>query len=176
MDVYLVTGVPGAGKSTFSRAFAATFERGVHIEADVLSFEFVVSGAATPSGDGADPDEWDRQMALRRRNMCLLADSYAEAGFVPVLDDVVTHRSELDLCLRLLRARPLHFVVLAPSLAVASQRDAGREERVLPAWAHLDAELREDFAGLGLWIDTSALTVEDTIAAVRARRDDARIA
>lgn len=83
--------------------------------------------------------------------------------------------AELDLCLRLLNARPLFFVVLAPSLAVASERDAGREDSVLPVWTHLDAELRESFDGVGLWIDTSHLTVEDTIGAVRERRDEARI-
>ena len=173
MAAYLVSGVPGAGKSTFCRAFAARFLRGVHVEGDVLSFEFVVSGVAEPFGPNADPGEWDRQMVLRRQNMCLLADSYAGAGFVPVMDDVVTGRPELDLHRRLLRERPLYFIVLAPDLDVALARDAGREESVLGVWRHLDAELRASLAGTGLWLDTSEMTVDETIAAAIERQEEA---
>lgn len=168
-----MSGVPGAGKSTFCRAFAARFPRGVHVEGDVLSFEFVVSGVAQPFGPNPDPAEWDRQMVLRRQNMCLLADSYARADFVPVMDDVVTHRSELDLHLQLLSERPLYFIVLAPDLEVAAERDASREESVLDMWRHLDAELRAGLAGVGLWLDTSQMSVDDTIAAVIERQDEA---
>jgi len=114
-------------------------------------------------------------MVLRRENMCLLADSYARAGFVPVMDDVVTGRSELDLHLQLLGERPLYFIVLAPDLEVAVARDAGRKESVLDVWRHLDADLRSSLEGVGLWLDTSDMTVDETIAAVFEREAEARL-
>lgn len=176
VEAFLVSGVPGAGKSTTSKALAERFPRAAHVEGDVLSFEFVVSGLAAPLGEGADRDEWSRQMVLRRRNMCMLADSYAEHGFVPILDDVVTSRSELDLHLQLLQARPLHLVVLAPRVEVAAARDAGREKQVFEVWRHLDGELRANLEGAGLWIDTSAMSVEEAVDEILRRRDEACIA
>jgi hypothetical protein len=38
---------------------------------------------------GPPQDEAAEQLRLRRTNICLLADSFADAGFVPVIDDVV---------------------------------------------------------------------------------------
>jgi hypothetical protein len=56
--------------------------------------QFVVSGAVPPGG--TPPDEENRQIHLNVRNQCLLADSYLEAGFTPVIDYILTSRSRLD--------------------------------------------------------------------------------
>ena len=47
-EVWLITGIPGAGKSTVARGLAARFDRAVHIEGDVLLDDWVVSGAILP--------------------------------------------------------------------------------------------------------------------------------
>lgn len=49
-------------------------------------------------------------------------------------------------------------------LRVTVQRDRHRaEKQVSHLFSHMDAELREDLAGLGWWLDTSELTVDETV-------------
>lgn len=100
-------------------------------------------------------------MRLRRRNICLLADSFADHGFVPVIDDVVVSTSVLEIYRERLRTRPLVFVQLAPNLEAIRERDSARHKQVFEIWGHLDAQMRESMARVGLWLDTSNMTVEE---------------
>lgn len=160
---YLVSGIPGAGKTTVSRALASRLgPQAVAIEGDVLSFDFVVRGLADP----ADAANWDPQMELRRRNICLLANSFADEGFHVVIDDVVVSRAALAAYDAL--SCPAQLVVLAPTLDVVSRRDAERHKQVFDMWNHLDAELRAELVGIGLWIDSSTLSVDETVDAILA--------
>lgn len=133
-----------------ARRLAGRFPRSVHIEGDLVGHHFIVNGLVPPRGP--PPDEAQAQLRLRRRNICLLADSFAEAGFTVVIDDVVVSRSVLDLYLSLLTTRPLSLVQLAPRLEVVARRDANRDKQVFEIWSHLDAELRREMPGIGLWL------------------------
>ena len=46
-DVWLVTGMPGAGETTISAALAAKFDLGVHIPGDTVD-DMIVSGRVVP--------------------------------------------------------------------------------------------------------------------------------
>jgi len=165
----VVSGIMAAGKSTVARVLASRFARGVHIEADTLQ-RMIVAGSVGVGAPGQPTGEAARQLRLRLRNMCLLGRSFYEAGVSVVLDDIILgerwHEVQDDL-----RGLPIALVVLAPSPdVVARERDRGRAQAPQgAAWAaYLDGELRATMAGIGLWIDSSDQTPEETVAAILA--------
>ncbi len=168
----VVTGIQAAGKSTVARLLAQRFERGVHIEADVLQ-RMIVSGGEWVVEPGVMSAEAERQLRLRLHNACLLARSFFEAGFTPVIDDIIIGerwehlKADLD-------GVPFTLVIFAPAPdLVAAERDVGRGKRVLgDEWArYLDAALRETIAGAGIWIDNSGQTPEETVDEIITRLD-----
>jgi len=157
--VLVISGIPGAGKSTIAAIVARRLERSAHIEAEVLQ-RFLVGGALWP--DGEPRAEAMRQLRLRGRNVALLADSFFEAGITPVVDDVVIGSRFDELCADV-RSRPLLFVLLTPSLDAVRERNRQRPNKdVFEAWRHLDAVARSETKRLGLWLDTSKQTAEES--------------
>jgi len=161
--VVLLSGIPGSGKSTVAAALAARFGASAHIEVDGLQ-EMIVKGGRWPAPE--QNEEADRQIFLRARNACLLADSFVTAGFLPVIDDVVVRRSHIEFYRSQLSAKPFHFVVLAPGPAKARERNLARDKTLTTDWSPLDDAMREEIADEGIWIDNAHQTVAETVEAI----------
>ena len=171
-SVWLISGIPGAGKSTIAREIAGRLPKSAHIEVDLLR-EMVVSGGLKP---GQEPlAESDAQLALGAHHGALLADSLMAAGFTPVVDDVVL-QLQLARYRTVLSSWPIRLVVLAPPVEIAIERDRERREKhVAERFAYLDVELRKQMQGLGLWLDTSGMSVPETVEAIILRADEAML-
>lgn len=87
--------------------------------------------------------------------------------------------SYLSMVVELVRVRPLHVIVLVPAPAVVARREAGRAKTGYgDGWtpAGLDAGLRAETPRIGLRLDTSRLTAEETADAILARMAESAIA
>jgi gluconate kinase len=158
--ILFINGVPGSGKTTVARMIATDSPKGAHIDGDEIH-NLVVGGRIHPPGK--PEDEVERQLMLRFRNMALLADSFYQCGFFPVLETCISTRRYLGYLLSHITSSPVAMVVLLPSPAIARERDNQRLEKTI---AHLHTsrydEIKEELCGTGLVIDNSRMTPEET--------------
>ena len=164
--VILISGPMAAGKTTIARLLAERFTRGVHLEGDLFR-RSIVSGRAEATPE-LSPEAL-AQLRLRYRLGAAAADTYAEAGFTVVLEDVVAGPM-LEEWRTLVRTRPCQLVVLLPSVVAIEEREAARAETGYDAWTI--RQLYEVFADatprVGLWLDPSEQTPVQTVDAILA--------
>jgi chloramphenicol 3-O-phosphotransferase len=171
--VFLLTGWQASGKSTLAPLLAARFPLSAHVEGDVM-WKMVMSGREDMTRQPTD--EAVRQLKLRYRHGAMVADSYAAAGFTAVHTDIIMGDS-LATYPSMIEMRPLYVVVLRPRPAVLAARDKMR--RIAPESADddaafYDAEL-EASPRIGLWLDSSDRTPDETVDEILARLDEALI-
>ncbi|MQC17279.1 MAG: hypothetical protein DWG82_03475 [Chloroflexi bacterium] len=108
-EVWIVSGPVRAERSALARDLADHLGHATHVDGEAL-WDQIVAGRADRAADEA---EAERQYELSIRNQCLLARSYAEAGFTPVLDFPVTTAYHLDAYRNYLAGGRIHLVLLA---------------------------------------------------------------
>jgi hypothetical protein len=161
--IFVISGSPGAGKSSVSRALVQRFPRGVHVPVDDLR-ELVVSGIAHPVPDWTD--ETTHQFRLARENAACIAKNYAREGFIVALDDVIVPPDDPFSSLEPYR------VLLRPNLQTLLSRNATRTNKDFdPSFLETTIRGLHDtlenvpLSALEGWfvLDSSALTLEQTL-------------
>jgi chloramphenicol 3-O-phosphotransferase len=167
--IWLISGAPGAGKTTISEALCRSFPLAVHIPVDDIR-DWVRSGFSSPVEWTA---ETTRQFVLARRGASRIATDYLDAGFVVVIDDVI-RESELHQYTDHLGGTTPRKVLLNPSLETVLARNTapGRKDfdaRVLEAACRgLHPLLVAENTTAKGWIvvDSTTLDVAQTVDAV----------
>lgn len=172
--VVLITGVMAAGKSTVAELLARRLPRAAHVRGDVFR-RMVVSGREELLPE--ETAEARSQLELRYRLSALVADEYTRHGWTAVVQDLILGE-DLSRYVTRLHTRPLYVVVLAPSATAVQNREAERPKTGYgSAWTvdALDHALREETPRIGLWLDTSEQTPDQTVSAILDNLPAARV-
>jgi chloramphenicol 3-O-phosphotransferase len=170
--IIVISGLPGAGKSTLARRLAEHLEPGAHLEADRIQ-EFIVSGAVHGDVNGIS-DEAARQIRLRVRNSALLAKSFYEAGFNAIIDDIISGSRFNDL-LADLDGHQFSFIMLLRDLEIMKESWRQMGSPFVNSWDWIDEEIRTATPRQGLWIDTTEQTEDETFTEIVKRLREAQI-
>lgn len=168
--IFLVTGIMASGKSTVSQLLAERFERSVHLRGDV--FRKMIVNDRREVRPEPSADELD-QLRLRYRLAAQAADTYFQEGFTVIVQDVVVGRMLNDF-VSFIQSRPFYVVVLCPRTEVVAERESNRTKKGYGIWtvSDLDAVLRQETPRIGMWLDTSDLTPEETVNEILQRAGD----
>ena len=163
-----------SGKSTIAQHLAEVLPNSVHLRGDVFR-KMIVNGRAVIEPPLSE--EALTQLKLRYQIAATASQQYCAAGFTVVYQDVILGEILNEVVALYSAQYPLYVVVLCPSPSVAFQRDSTRHKQTYTGWTPeaLDRSLREETPHIGLWVDTSNLTIQETVTTILARLDEARV-
>ena len=160
--VILITGNMAAGKSSVAQALAERLPQSVHLRGAVFR-RMIVNGQAEMTATLSE--EAERQLWLRYRLAAATAKLYLHAGFTVVYQDIIIGPA-LAKVVAMYADHPLSMIVLCPRPGVVAAREAARAKIGYPnesAIHSFDRVLREQTPRIGYWLDSSDLTIAETV-------------
>jgi predicted kinase len=173
-SIILVTGIMASGKSTIAQTLAERLPKSVHLRGDLFR-RLIVNGRAEMGFDLST--EALAQLNLRYDITTTVAEMYLAGGFTVVYQDIIIAQILAEIVAKL-RRHPLYVVVLCPDPAVVATREAGRGKRGYGNEAEIqafDRVLRTETPQIGLWLDSSSLSVAETVDTILARIEEATV-
>jgi chloramphenicol 3-O-phosphotransferase len=152
-QIVILSGPPGAGKSSVAESLCARYDRTVHLQTDDL-FDWIRMGFISPWLPASD-----RQNHMIARAAARAASAYAEDLFAVFIDGVIGPHLLPDYIAELSSARVrVHFVRLMPSLDEILQR--GLSRHAIPKVP--EDLLRRGHAQFITWGDSAGCTIDSS--------------
>jgi chloramphenicol 3-O-phosphotransferase len=164
-QIILITGNMAAGKSSVAQALAERLPKSVHLRGDLFR-RMIVNGQAEMGFELSA--EAAQQLQLRYDLAVTSAKRYAQAGFTVVYQDIVIGPALPEVIASFQPAQPL-VVVLCPRAEVVAARESARGKTGYADRAAVEAfdrALRAETPRVGYWLDTSELTLAETVDAI----------
>ncbi len=159
--VIVVTGIMAAGKSTVAQALAERFPRSAHVRGDHYR-RSIVNGRNEMSPEPSE--EALGQLRLRYLMAISSAERYRRHGFVTIVQDTIVGPMLAEF-VDMIAHRPFSLIVLAPDPAEVATRERSRAKTGYGSFSpeQLDLVLRDETPKLGYWLDSTILTVSETV-------------
>lgn len=163
--IVILTGPPGAGKSSVSTALAQHFEKCLVIPIDDIRDNWVRTGNAM-SVDWND--ETERQFTLAEDGATDIAVRYAEAGFAVIIDHCRNLKRWNEICAERLANQEIVRVCLLPNLETNLKRNLERTSKSFdqtllePIIYGMNPTMAQDRTPEWIMLDTTKQTVEQT--------------
>ncbi|WP_293341170.1 AAA family ATPase [Microcoleus sp. CAWBG58] len=170
-QIILITGNMAAGKSSVAQSLAERLPKSVHLRGDIFR-RMIVNGQAQMALN-LSPEAY-QQLQLRYHLAAMVARQYLQAGFTVVYQDIIIGLTLAEVVASFHDVL-LSIIVLCPKPEVVAARDAARLKTGYANDAMVyafDRILRTETPRLGYWLDSSNLTVEETVDLILANLQD----